>query len=188
MMVGPDSTMYEGGFFTAQLDFPADFPNRPPEMRFISEMWHPNIYEDGRVCISILHPPGEDEFNSQETVRISSTHQLKFIFFFTWFHILISMRSKKSYLFFFSPHDIKLYTPSVFRLKSDGVLFLEWNKSFFQCFRCCLLRMPTLLRTSMQECNSEKTCLRSKREFARYDWFLLSYCTTPRFFFTLYIF
>jgi ubiquitin-conjugating enzyme E2 G1 len=30
-------------------------------------MWHPNVYEDGRVCISILHPPGEDEFNSQES-------------------------------------------------------------------------------------------------------------------------
>jgi ubiquitin-conjugating enzyme E2 G1 len=36
-------------------------------MTFVSEMWHPNVYEDGRVCISILHPPGEDEFNSQES-------------------------------------------------------------------------------------------------------------------------
>ena len=30
-------------------------------------MWHPNIYEDGKVCISILHPPGTDKFNEQET-------------------------------------------------------------------------------------------------------------------------
>ncbi|CAJ1343946.1 unnamed protein product [Effrenium voratum] len=30
-------------------------------------MWHPNIYPDGRVCISILHPPGTDRFNDQET-------------------------------------------------------------------------------------------------------------------------
>ena len=29
-------------------------------MKFKSEMWHPNIYPDGTVCISILHPPGED--------------------------------------------------------------------------------------------------------------------------------
>lgn len=28
---------------------------------------HPNIYPDGRVCISILHPPGTDRFNEQET-------------------------------------------------------------------------------------------------------------------------
>ncbi|CAE7542437.1 UBC7 [Symbiodinium sp. CCMP2592] len=30
-------------------------------------MWHPNIFADGRVCISILHPPGTDRFNDQET-------------------------------------------------------------------------------------------------------------------------
>lgn len=29
-------------------------------------MWHPNIYPDGKVCISILHPPGVDEMNSLE--------------------------------------------------------------------------------------------------------------------------
>ena len=29
-------------------------------------MWHPNIYSDGKVCISILHPPGTDAMNSQE--------------------------------------------------------------------------------------------------------------------------
>ncbi len=29
----------------------------------------PSVYEDGRVCISILHPPGEDKFNEQETAE-----------------------------------------------------------------------------------------------------------------------
>lgn len=67
LIMGPDGTLYEGGFFKANLTFPADFPNMPPTMTFTSEMWHPNVYEDGRVCISILHPPGEDEFNSQES-------------------------------------------------------------------------------------------------------------------------
>jgi ubiquitin-conjugating enzyme E2 G1 len=67
LMMGPDGTLYEGGFFKARLVFPSEFPNMPPTMTFISEMFHPNVYEDGRVCISILHPPGEDEFNSQES-------------------------------------------------------------------------------------------------------------------------
>ena len=35
-------------------------------MKFITEMFHPNIYKDGRVCISILHSPGVDRFNEQE--------------------------------------------------------------------------------------------------------------------------
>lgn len=38
-------------------------------MTFTSDMWHPNVYPDGRVCISILHPPGEDRFNQQETAE-----------------------------------------------------------------------------------------------------------------------
>jgi ubiquitin-conjugating enzyme E2 G1 len=67
LIMGPDGTLYEGGFFKAKLVFPADFPNMPPTMTFISEMWHPNVYEDGKVCISILHPPGEDAMNAQET-------------------------------------------------------------------------------------------------------------------------
>ncbi len=29
-------------------------------MKFISDMYHPNIYPDGDVCISILHAPGDD--------------------------------------------------------------------------------------------------------------------------------
>ncbi|XP_057484406.1 ubiquitin-conjugating enzyme E2 13-like isoform X2 [Actinidia eriantha] len=32
----------------------------PPSVRFTSEIWHPNVYPDGKVCISILHPPGDD--------------------------------------------------------------------------------------------------------------------------------
>ena len=59
LIMGPDGTLYEGGFFKARLVFPKDFPNKPPKMTFQSEMWHPNIYENGEVCISILHdlPP-----------------------------------------------------------------------------------------------------------------------------------
>lgn len=42
MVIGPTDTLYEGGFFKAKLDFPADFPNSPPVMTFMSTMWHPN--------------------------------------------------------------------------------------------------------------------------------------------------
>jgi len=52
---GPEGTLYEGGYFKAVLKFPNDYPNSPPDMQFKSKMWHPNIYPDGKVCISILH-------------------------------------------------------------------------------------------------------------------------------------
>jgi ubiquitin-conjugating enzyme E2 G1 len=69
LIMGPDGTLYEGGFFKARLVFPPDFPNMPPTMTFLSPMWHPNVYEDGKVCISILHPPGEDAMNAQESAE-----------------------------------------------------------------------------------------------------------------------
>lgn len=59
-IIGPSDTIFEGGFFKGVLTFPQDYPNNPPEFRFTSEMWHPNVYPDGRVCISILHSPGDD--------------------------------------------------------------------------------------------------------------------------------
>ena len=58
--MGPPDTLYEGGFFTATMTFPQDYPNKPPDVKFKSEIWHPNVYPDGRVCISILHDAGDD--------------------------------------------------------------------------------------------------------------------------------
>jgi ubiquitin-conjugating enzyme E2 G1 len=42
LIIGPQDTLYEGGFFKAQLVFPKEYPQRPPKMKFITEIWHPN--------------------------------------------------------------------------------------------------------------------------------------------------
>jgi len=59
MVLNPDS-LYYGGYFKAQMTFPKDYPYKPPDFRFNKPLWHPNIYADGRLCISILHAPGDD--------------------------------------------------------------------------------------------------------------------------------
>ena len=56
----------EGGFLRAELIFPPEYPLLPPKMKFITPMWHPNIYADGTVCISILHAPGKDEYGYED--------------------------------------------------------------------------------------------------------------------------
>ncbi|EAU87530.2 ubiquitin conjugating enzyme [Coprinopsis cinerea okayama7 len=66
MIIGPNDTLYEGGFLRARLSFPPEYPLLPPKMRFLTEMWHPNIYPDGTVCISILHAPGEDQYGYED--------------------------------------------------------------------------------------------------------------------------
>ena len=43
------------------MTFSDNYPYTPPTFKFIRPIFHPNIYADGKVCISILHAPGEDE-------------------------------------------------------------------------------------------------------------------------------
>lgn len=59
-LFGPPDTLYEGGYFKAHVKFPADYPYSPPSIRFLTKVWHPNVYENGDLCISILHPPIDD--------------------------------------------------------------------------------------------------------------------------------
>jgi len=66
MIIGPPDTMYEGGFFKCLLYFPTEYPLRPPVLKFLTDIWHPNIEKDGKVCISILHEPGDDRFGYEK--------------------------------------------------------------------------------------------------------------------------
>jgi ubiquitin-protein ligase len=62
----PENTLYEGGLFKVHLTFPHDYPLQPPKMMFKTEIWHPNVYPSGLVCISILHPPEEDKYGYED--------------------------------------------------------------------------------------------------------------------------
>ena len=61
IMIGPPDTPFEGANIRAVIDFPQDYPNKAPQFKFVTPLYHPNIYPDGKVCISILHE-GVDEF------------------------------------------------------------------------------------------------------------------------------
>lgn len=47
------------------MTFAKEYPYAPPTFRFRTNIYHPNIYPDGRLCISILHAPGEDEMSGE---------------------------------------------------------------------------------------------------------------------------
>jgi ubiquitin-conjugating enzyme E2 R len=59
MVVNPDSA-FNGAFLRAEMTFTDEYPYQPPKFRFLVPIYHPNIYADGQLCISILHKPGED--------------------------------------------------------------------------------------------------------------------------------
>eukprot|EP00762_Andalucia_godoyi_P003556 ANDGO_04300.mRNA.1 Ubiquitin-conjugating enzyme E2 2 len=54
VMFGPSGTIWEDGTFKLSLSFSESYPQKPPEVKFLSKMFHPNIYNDGRICLDIL--------------------------------------------------------------------------------------------------------------------------------------
>jgi len=51
---GPDDTPWEGGTFKLKLTFTEEYPNKPPSVVFQTKMFHPNIYNNGHICLDIL--------------------------------------------------------------------------------------------------------------------------------------
>merc|ERR1712087_31804 len=51
---GPDDTAWEGGIYSMRLTFTEQYPDKPPRVRFTCEMFHPNIYPDGTLCMDLI--------------------------------------------------------------------------------------------------------------------------------------
>ena len=57
MVIGPKDTLYEGGYLFFSVDFPVNYPFSPPIIKYHKSnnvRIHPNIYVNGKVCLSIL--------------------------------------------------------------------------------------------------------------------------------------
>lgn len=54
MIFGPHDTPFEDGTFKLTIEFTEEYPNKPPTVRFVSKMFHPNVYADGGICLDIL--------------------------------------------------------------------------------------------------------------------------------------
>lgn len=50
----PHDTPFEDGTFKLTIEFTEEYPNKAPTVRFVSKMFHPNVYADGGICLDIL--------------------------------------------------------------------------------------------------------------------------------------
>ena len=67
-IIGPPNTPYEGGEFRLSIQLPIDYPNSPPEVIFCTDIYHPNIDNDGEVFLSILYGDWSSSFSISEVL------------------------------------------------------------------------------------------------------------------------
>jgi ubiquitin-protein ligase len=59
LLIGPADTPYYGGYYFFSIEFPTDYPFSPLRVRSLTQdgvtRFNPNMYKDGKVCLSILN-------------------------------------------------------------------------------------------------------------------------------------
>jgi ubiquitin-protein ligase len=53
-IIGPGDSPYAGGIFFLDINFPSDYPFKPPKVSFTTRIYHPNINSNGSICLDIL--------------------------------------------------------------------------------------------------------------------------------------
>ena len=65
IVTGPQDTPYANYNFDMEIRFNDDYPVKPPSVKFVSPMFHPNVYRDGKICVDIL----QGEWSPAQNVR-----------------------------------------------------------------------------------------------------------------------
>lgn len=55
-LIVPTTSPYNLGAFRIQIDYPEDYPFKPPKITFQTPIYHPNVDEEGQVCLTIILP------------------------------------------------------------------------------------------------------------------------------------
>ena len=72
MIVGPEDTPYFGGYYFFEFHFTRDYPYTPPKVVFYtnngSVRFNPNLYVNGKVCLSILNTWKGESWSACQTI------------------------------------------------------------------------------------------------------------------------
>ena len=88
-IIGPTETPYEGGIYEGEIIFPQTYPFDPPKVRFLTKIFHPNVYNGsadegkyniGDLCISILHKGTDVTSGEHELERWRPIQTVRTIF------------------------------------------------------------------------------------------------------------
>jgi len=54
VIIGTTDSPYFGGVFNVDIHFPSEYPFKPPKIKFITPIYHPNVDGNGNICLDIL--------------------------------------------------------------------------------------------------------------------------------------
>ena len=142
LIIGPEikNSPYQNGFYFFNMDIPTDYPMSPPVVKFITTngyvRFNPNLYCNGKVCLSILNTWNGPGWSSASTLTM----------------VLLSLQSilhdnpiqnepgyenecgskSKSYNNVLAYFNIKIATLGMLKLQPDGFdVFLDVMKDYF---------------------------------------------------------
>jgi ubiquitin-conjugating enzyme E2 Z len=73
LIVGPEDSLYFGGYYFFVIDFPTNYPYEPPLFTFIvsdsNTRFHPNFHKSGKVCLSMLNTWRGEQWTSCLTLK-----------------------------------------------------------------------------------------------------------------------
>ena len=63
---GPQDSLYANKFFKLKLNVPMNYPIEPPEIKFVTQVCHPNIhFKTGEICLDLLKNAWSPAWNLQ---------------------------------------------------------------------------------------------------------------------------
>ena len=70
-ILGPEDTPWEGGVFNIRIEFPKDYPNAPPAVKFTDPVpYHPNVYANGTICVDVLQDKWSPQYEVASVLAI----------------------------------------------------------------------------------------------------------------------
>ena len=73
IIFGPSDTIYRYGAYCFEFKFPTNYPFSPPKLKYMTNdgytRFHPNLYRNGKVCLSILNTWKGEQWTSCQSIR-----------------------------------------------------------------------------------------------------------------------